>query len=71
MNTEIKGLIPWGIFTNNATLLHLSCWELLVNHSTVLDELWIPRMHDGIIKLQKQEKKKNKVLGWKPLSGAV
>ena len=64
INTEIKWLIPWGIFTNSITLLHLSCWEL-VNHSTISDELWIPRMHNGIIKLQKQEKKKNKVLGWK------
>ena len=57
MNIEIKGLILWGIFTNNITLLHLSCQELFINHSPVSDELWIPKMHDGIIKLQKQEKK--------------
>ena len=68
MNIEIKGLIPWGIFTNSITLLHLSCWEFLVNHSPISDELWILKMHDGIIKLQKQEKKKRKIetLGWKP-----
>ena len=70
MNTEIKGLIPWGIFTISITLLHLSCRELLGNHSPVLDELWIFKMHDRIIKLQKQEKE-NKALGWKPSSRAV
>ena len=56
MNIEIKRLIPWGIFTNSITLLPLSCWEFLVNQSPVSGKLWIPTMHDGIIKLQKQKK---------------
>ena len=63
VNTEIKWLISWGIFTISITLLHLSYRELLENHSPVLDELWILKMHDRIIKLQKQEKKRTKLYG--------